>query len=77
MTAKEMFKQLGYNVCKEYDHLIRYDEEDEEHYHERIYFDKRFHSIGIKDEVDYHNLSKLLKAINQQCIELGWLEKDE
>lgn len=77
MNAKEMFEELGYNVYKEYDHLICYGEEDEDHYYERIHFDKRFHSIGIKDEVDYHNLSKLVRAINKQIEELEWLESEE
>lgn len=81
-TAYAIFKELGYDICEEYeDTFLNYGEsyEDTEGkgVYRRIHFDKRkkFQSIGIKAELNFKDIPKLFEAINQQCYELGWVEK--
>lgn len=84
MNAKEMFEELGYEICRNDDEVI-------------VYSAKKFISetnyIKIKKiekEIDCYILSdspfeptkdlaitfKELKAINKQVEELGWLDND-
>ena len=67
MNAKEMFEKLGYK-CKETIFAIEY-EKDEENYFVFFKVEKRI-TIG-----GYDITLKELKAINQQCKELRWLDE--
>ena len=67
MSAKEMFEALGFKIYEEKQH-IQYERIRED--------DIAVISFIIEIENVYINLrylsSDLLKAINQQCKELGW-----
>lgn len=86
MTAKEMFEELGYKLtfwnsnfkeAKEYQFVYENDngrkiEFSKFMFREQIYirFDKIFETL------DNNSLTlDELKAINQQCKELGWLDE--
>ena len=74
MSAKEMFEELGYEIdstyeierhlyyCKDYT-KIDFDLNRNDFY--------KYNSGGFRSPIDM----KLLKAINQQCKELGWLDE--
>lgn len=78
MTAKEMFKQIGYEFEKEYtsdgvNDTYRYNKcsgpTDSVIFvldGEQIVTNQTFHTISLNE----------LQAIIQQCIELGWLEEE-
>lgn len=70
MTAKEMFEALGFKIYEEKQH-IQYERNRED--------DIAIISFIIEIKNVYINLrylsSDLLKAINQQCKELGWLDE--
>ena len=71
MTAKEMFKELGYEYCKYYDRdkIIQY-------YNEKVRF---FFWIAEQEfsASEYGELKNItvdeFKAIQQQMKELGWI----
>lgn len=74
MTAKEMFEELGYELdstyeidghlfyCKDY-RKIDFDLKRKDFY--------KYTSGGFRSPIDMD----LLKAIHQQCKELGWLDE--
>lgn len=70
MTAKEMFEKLGYirQVCND---GIWYDNSDGENEGDAINFNIRGH-IQLIGDFEIVELD-LLKAINKQVEELGWL----
>lgn len=68
MTAKEMFEKLGYELDESYTHLTYVDKKNEDE--DYICFYEYTEKIGIGK---YTISSEELKAINQQCKELGWL----
>jgi len=76
MTAKEMFKELGYKLKNSNDEEIEYIEDIESRYKNTITFEL----IGKKyDCTSYFTSSiyitpKLHQAITQQLKELGWIE---
>ena len=67
-TAREMFEELGY-TCKEDRLCISY--EIDELYH--FIFHKHQKQIGVGN---FHITLNELKAIIQQCKELGWFEDE-
>ena len=67
-TAREMFEELGY-TCKENRLCISY--EIDELYH--FIFHKFQKQIGVGN---FHITLNELKAIIQQCKELGWFEDE-
>lgn len=67
-TAREMFEELGY-TCKEDRLCIGY--EIDELYH--FIFHKFQKQIGVGN---FHITLNELKAIIQQCKELGWFEDE-
>lgn len=68
MTAKEMFKELGYEVNKNKFYL-EYRKKGWEEEYINFYFEKREYVCG-----QYTIGIELHKAITQQMKELGWLE---
>jgi hypothetical protein len=66
MNAKEMFEALGYTECIINNSLIEYTNFREA---KKVVFYK-----NIKQVLHYEEVltMPLLKAINQQCKELGW-----
>ena len=78
MTAKEMFKELGYKLVAENDYYIKYRKEAPVTY--EIYFNKEYENIEILPTVYgrvyyFFRIDKdLLRAINQQSKELFWLD---
>jgi hypothetical protein len=78
MNAKEMFEKLNYFQSSEdfEDELVyNLQSEDIENYR-YISFHKIFKYIEVDDWTDNFQLSiQELKAINQQCKELGWLDE--
>lgn len=76
MTAKEMFKELGYKRSADID-AIAFTKEFESHYF-RIIFDLLEKEILIDDIFKVTIIEKdLLQAINKQVEELGWLEEEK
>lgn len=72
MTAKEMFMNLDYKVVIENEEEIIYQctyNEDLD-----IQFLKKYKVVGGTPTYDYFCNMPLLKAINKQVEELGWLE---
>ena len=81
MSAKEMFKKLGYKKSNEYKkiNIISYYNEE---LNWRIDFDNKFHCITGTYYVDDEEFErgyvidmKELQAINKQVEELGWNER--
>lgn len=71
MTAKEMFENLGYIECENADSSTKYPQiEYAKSYEEDITFIIDEHKIYISN---YHITLDLLKAINKQVEELGWI----
>lgn len=68
MTAQEMFDKLGWEKTKESLYIIVYE--------------KGFRTISFLQHSEYeyavsssgHISIEMLKAINKQCQELGWIE---
>lgn len=79
MEAKEMFEKLNYFQSSEdfEDELVyNLQSEDIENYR-YISFHKIFKYIEVDDWTDNFQLSmQELKAIHQQCKELGWLDEE-
>lgn len=73
MTAKEMMIDLNFKItlndedCLVYRHI-----ENEDLY---IDFDKKHKVVSGMPYYDFFCDMPLLKAINQQCKELGWLDE--
>lgn len=77
MSAKEIFEKLGYTrnlaskkiiYAKELKGMFRYLE---------ITFDLTEKEVKLYDDYEYYTINKaLLKAIQQQLKELGWLEEE-
>lgn len=74
MTAKEMFEKLGYQRNAEKEEIIYLIETKGSFYYQEIIFnllqkviviDGNFLEVAIERD--------LLKAINKQCEELGWI----
>ena len=82
MEAEKMLKDLGYEIERDDNAYLIYIKYDEDCGHdtgsiEKIIFDKTFNRVAHTtnsyfDFIDY----KELKAINQQCKELGWLDEE-
>ena len=72
MTAREMFKKLGYkyNKYRDRNQMIEYRKEDST----SVFFliNERKFSVSEYCEPKYITVDEL-KAINQQCKELNWL----
>lgn len=79
MTAKEMFEALGYmlDTAEENSRLYCKDILDKNTFgyidSEMIYFDEEYNNIYFTNK-DCLTMQEL-KAINQQCKELGWLDE--
>lgn len=75
MTAREMFKKLGYRISTDID-MIKYSKKlDDTFYWIEVIFDLLEKEIVLDDNgyEAYIITCALLKAINKQCEELGWL----
>lgn len=75
MKAKEMFKKLGYRISTDID-MIKYSKKlDDTFYWIEVIFDLLEKEIVLDDNgyEAYIITCALLKAINKQCEELGWL----
>ena len=71
MEAKEMFKALGYEEREETTSMYCIKSYINHNTNSIIYFDD-----DKKIDIDNRFISiELLKAINQQCKELGWLDE--
>ena len=68
MTAKEMFESLGWKQAEKEESEIKY-----ERGFRSIYFMKWDEQTNVVTSSGHINM-KVLKAINKQCEELGWLE---
>ena len=83
MTADKMFKKLGYKKQETEDTIcyMKFNNEDRIAYAVYISFYKELKNFAkfyrksklFKDEIADISMNEL-KAINQQCLELGWLE---
>ena len=72
MNAREMFKNLGYKYDKYRDRnrLIEYRKEDST----SVFFWIKERVISVSEYCEPKDITvDELKAINQQCKELGWL----
>lgn len=75
MTAREMFKKLGYRRSTDID-VIKYSKKlDDTFYWIEVMFDLLEKEIVLNDNgyEAYIITRALLKAINKQCEELGWI----
>lgn len=73
MSAKEMFEELGYEVYKGFCY-IEYTKKESINRYQCDSYQIRFYENDKKISI-YQNLSlSELKAITQQCKELGWIE---
>ena len=75
MTAREMFKKLGYRISTDID-MIKYRKKlDDTFYWIEVIFDLLEKEIVLDDNgyEAYIITCALLKAINKQCEELGWI----
>lgn len=75
MTAREMFKKLGYRRSTDID-MIKYSKKlDDTFYWIEVIFDLLEKEIVLDDNgyEAYIITCALLKAINKQCEELGWI----
>lgn len=75
MTAREMFKKLGYRRSTDID-MIKYSKKlDYTFYSIEVIFDLLEKEIVLDDNgyEAYIITCALLKAINKQCEELGWI----
>lgn len=68
MTAQEMFEELGWNLQTNGIKIIYFNMD----YNETLEFDKEYEEYYVENlAIDMPTL----KAINQQCKELGWLDE--
>ena len=75
MNAREMFKKLGYRRSTDID-MIKYSKKlDDTFYWIEVIFDLLEKEIVLDDNgyEAYIITCALLKAINKQCEELGWI----
>lgn len=75
MNAKEMFEKLGYRISTHID-VIKYSKKlDDTFYWIEVMFDLLEKEIVLDDNgyEAYIITCALLKAINKQCEELGWI----
>ena len=75
MTAREMFEKLGYRRSTDID-VIKYSKKlDDTFYWIEVMFDLLEKEIVLNDNgyEAYIITCDLLKAINKQCEELGWI----
>lgn len=74
MNAREMFKELGYRRSTDID-VIKYSKKlDDTFCWIEVMFDLLEKEIVLNDGYEAYIITcDLLKAINQQCKELGWL----
>lgn len=75
-SAKEMFQELGFDLSIKNDETIKYDMIDFNNIYATITFDlknKTFDAMYLDEPMEI-SLS-LLKAVNQQWLELGWLDE--
>lgn len=83
MSAKDMFEKLGYETLYEFDTYIYYEKPLKENpTYEKDYEHLEFNLINKtinKTYGDDNSVSDItleeLKAINQQCKDLGWLNE--
>ena len=68
MSAKEMFEELGYEEDYHIAYIKYYNEKKDKY----IWFHKDTKTIEIMFDISM----PLLKTINKQIEELGWLEND-
>lgn len=78
MKAEEIFEKLGYRCIKSNNSIWYINDSDEENYRSvEFYFcDCTFEATGNYGDPLMVNV-KELEAINKQCEELGWIEKEE
>ena len=82
MSAKEMFEELGYEITFENEYTLTYtkkifisDEHQIEFYKNiQCFASKRWSDSPFEDAKPFELNMQELKAINQQCKELGWIE---
>ena len=74
MTAKEMFKKLGYELINENEVVMQYYNIE---YDYEICIDKEFKTIEPPCVPYFFITIDLLKAINKQVEELGWKEVED
>ena len=77
MTAKEMFKELGFKQTTNNVECIKYFRDDDRAGCAHVVFDLLCETIKPIHACDYELTLDELKAINQQCKELGWLEEEK
>lgn len=81
MTAREMFKELGFEQIRNDGHFIKYKKADDGI--DKIitfsimfrYFDSKYGEYPFTAPYEFD--IDTLKAINKQCEELGWLEEEK
>lgn len=85
MTAREMFKKLGFEQTLNDSDFIFYEKVEAESCHTRFMFaleSRSFEAIFYVDDYDGGTIDvvelcyiprELLKAINMRCQELGWI----
>lgn len=77
MTAREMFEKLGYKRNLDSKKLIYAKELKGMFHYLEITFDLTEKEVELYDDYEYYTINKaLLKAIQQQLKELGWLEEE-
>lgn len=79
MNAREMFEKLGYRRSTDID-MIKYSKElDDRFYLIKVMFDLSEKEVVLDNNgyEAYIITCSLLKAINKQCEELGWIEEEK
>ena len=76
MNAREMFEELGYERSADIDVIAYSKKLDDTFFHRfEIMFDLLEKDIVLDDGYEAYIINyALLKAINKQCKELGWIQ---
>lgn len=74
MTAREMFEELGYKRSADIDVIAYRKKIDGTFHYFEVTFDLLEKEITLDDGYEAYIITySLLKAINKQCKELGWI----
>lgn len=68
MEAKEMFEELDFEYSNNGSQICYYNENEDEY----VWFFLESKTLEVEFDIEMD----LLKAINQQCKELGWLDEE-
>lgn len=76
MTASEMFEILGYKRTVESKKIIYFNKFEGSFYYDKVEFDLLYKLITIDNNFEILNIdSYMLRAIDKQAEELGWLDE--